>query len=46
MKDIRDGMRDGCTSDDEPHWVPPVYFQARTLLPNFQIWIGKGEEYM
>ena len=37
MKDIRDGRRDECASDDEPHWVPPVYFQARNLKPNFQL---------
>ena len=33
-KDNRDGRRDECASDDEPHWVPPVYFQARNLEPN------------
>ena len=35
-KDYRDGRRDKCASDDEPHWVPPVYLQAYHLEPNFQ----------
>ena len=42
MKDNRDGRRDECASDDEPHWVPPVYFQARNLRPNFWLWMGRG----
>ena len=37
MKDNRDGRRDECASDNEPHWVPPVYFQAHNLEPNFQL---------
>ena len=37
MKDYRDGRRDKCASDDEPHWVLPVYFQAHHLEPNFQL---------
>ena len=36
MKDYRDGRRDKCASDDEPHWVPSVYFLAYHLAPNFQ----------
>ena len=42
-KDNRDGRRDECASDDEPHWVPPVYFQACNLNPNLQLWTGGGE---
>ena len=37
MKDYRDGRRDKCASDDEPHWVLPVYFQAHNLEPNLQL---------
>ena len=36
-KDNRDGRRDECASDDESHWVLPVYFQAHNLKPNFQL---------
>ena len=46
MKDYRDGRRDKCASDDEPHWVPPVYFQAYHLEPNFQFETGKGKDYV
>ena len=46
MKDNRDGRRDECASNDEPHWVPLVYFQARNLKPNFQLWTGGGKDYM
>ena len=35
MKDNRDGRRDKCACDDEPHWVPLLYFQACHLNPNF-----------
>ena len=42
MEDNRDGRRDKCASDDEPHWVPLVYFQAHNLEPNFQLWM-RGE---
>ena len=35
MKDNRDRRRDKCACDDEPHWVPPVYFQACHSNPNF-----------
>ena len=35
MKDNRDGRRDKCACDDEPHWLPPVYFLACHLNPNF-----------
>ena len=41
-EDNSDGRRDKCASDDEAHWVPPVYFQARNLEPNFQLWIRGG----
>ena len=37
MEDNRDGRRDKCASDDEPHWVLPVYFQAHNLEPNFHL---------
>ena len=37
MEDNREGRRDEYASDDEPHWVPPVYFQASNLKPNFQL---------
>ena len=46
MKDNRDGRRDECTSNDEPHWVPPVYFQACNLKPNLQLWTGGWKDYM
>ena len=45
-KDNRDGRRDECASNDEPHWVLPVYFQARNLKPNLQLWKGGGKDYM
>ena len=45
MKDNRDRMKDEHASNDEPHWVLPVNFQARILLPKFQVWTGGGEDY-
>ena len=35
MEDNRDGRRDKCACNNEPHWVLPVYFQAHHLEPNF-----------
>ena len=47
MKDNRDGRRGKCACDNEPHWVPPVYFQACHLKPQFPLWTqtwgGGGE---
>ena len=37
MEDNRDGRSDKGVWDDEPHWVPPVYFQAHYLKPNFHL---------
>ena len=46
MKDYRDGRRDKCASNDEPHWILPVYFQAHNLEPNFQLKTGEGKDYV
>ena len=43
MKDYRDGRGDKCASNDEPHWILPVYFQAHNLEPNFQT-LNRGRE--
>ena len=46
MKDYRDGKRDKCASNDEPHWILPVYFQAHNLEPNFELETGEGKDNM
>ena len=47
MKDNRDGRRDKCACNDEPHWVPASVLPSSPFKPQIPLWAKiKGGERM